>query len=242
MSKDLSKIFKAHDKDEISSTDPILKNTKAAQMCIIGPKRSGKSSLILSLLSSAKLYKGHFGNIFYISPSTDGKMSSLIEEIDKEGKYYKELTEGNIQKILDYIKEEQGKQKFKEKKLGHKLPPIYNLLVLDDCMADLPRTFKKNKITSLFMNARHYNLSTMVVSQVYKGIPASIRKQTDIFYLFPVVKKEKEALMEDFDIPEAAFDHCFADESDHPFLTVNVVSKHHPTFFRKMDRMDMKSE
>lgn len=103
----------------------------------------------------------------------------------------------------------------------------------------MPRSFKKNKITSLFMNARHYCLSTMIVSQVYKGIPAQVRKQTDMLYTFPVVKKEKEAMMEDWDIPQGVFDCAFEDESDHPFLTINVVSKAHPAFFRKMDTIEL---
>jgi hypothetical protein len=232
---DLSKLFKAHDHDVVDNKAPVLKNTKAVQMMIVGAKRSGKSSLILSLLSSTKLYKNYFHNIYMISPSTsDGKMTPLIRELEGQGKFYKELTEANIEKILNEIKAEQDALKMKEKKLKKKLPPIYNLLILDDVMADLPRSFKKNKITSLFMNARHFSLSTMIVSQVYKGVPAQVRKQTDIIYTFPIVKKEKEAIMEDWDVPEAVFDVAFEDESDHPFLTVNVVSKQHPCFFRKM--------
>jgi hypothetical protein len=234
----LDKLFKSHDNDEVDPTAPILKNTKAVQMMIIGAKRSGKSTLILSLLSSSKLYKNYFGNIFMISPSTsDGKMKGLIDEIRKADNFFTELNEMNIQTILERIETEQNAVKMKEKKLKKKLPPIYNLLILDDVMADLPRGFKKNKITSLFMNARHYNLSTMIVSQVYKGIPAQVRKQTDMIYTFPLVKKEIEALQEDWDVPDEIIERAFDDESDHPFLTVNVISKHHPCFFRKMTRI-----
>jgi predicted ATPase len=234
----LDKLFKSHDNDEVDPTAPILKNTKAVQMMICGAKRSGKSTLILSLLSSSKLYKNYFGNIFMISPSTsDGKMKGLIDEIRKADNFFTELNEMNIQTILERIETEQNAVKMKEKKLKKKLPPIYNLLILDDVMADLPRGFKKNKITSLFMNARHYNLSTMIVSQVYKGIPAQVRKQTDMIYTFPLVKKEIEALQEDWDVPDEIIERAFDDESDHPFLTVNVISKHHPCFFRKMTRM-----
>jgi hypothetical protein len=240
---DLSKLFKAHDHDVVDKKAPVLKHTKAVQMMIVGAKRSGKSSLILSFLENAKLYRGYFHNIYMISPSvSDGKMIPLIRELEGQGKFYKELNEGNIQKILDEIKAEQNAIKAKEKKTKKKLPPIYNLLILDDVMADLPRSFKKNVITSLFMNARHYSLSTMIVSQVYKGVPAQVRKQTDIIYTFPVVKKEKEAMCEDWDVPPEIFDAAFEDESDHPFLTINVVSKSHPAFFRKMTPIEMTSD
>ena len=240
---DLSNLFKAHDHDVIDKKAPVLKNTKAVQMMIVGAKRSGKSSLILSLLGSPKIYKGYFHNIYMISPSvSDGKMIPLIRELEGQGKFYKELTEANVLKILNEIKAEQDMIKAKEKKTKKKLPPIYNLLILDDVMADLPRSFKKNVITSLFMNARHYSLSTMIVSQVYKGVPAQVRKQTDIIYTFPLVKKEQESMKDDWNIPDEIFNAAFEDESDHPFLTINVVSKHRPTYFRKMTEIEMTSD
>jgi hypothetical protein len=58
-----------------------------------------------------------------------------------------------------------------------------------------------------------------------------------MLYIFPMAnKKEKEAIQEDWDIPDEVFEEAFDDESDHPFLTVNIVSSK-PTFFRKMERM-----
>ena len=238
MASDLSSIFKAHDKDDVSKTEPILKNTKGSISIISGKKRTGKSSLWLSMLSSPKLFGGYFGIIFLISPCQEDKTKSLREELDSEGKYYSSLTEGNIQKILDYIKMEQAKHKMKEMKLKKKLPPIYNLIILDDCVADLPRTFKKNCITNLFYNHRHYNASIWCVTQSYKSIAPNLRKQTDIMYIFPMSnKKEIESLQDDWSIPDEIFEECFRDESDHPFLTVNLVGTK-PCFFRKMTRME----
>ena len=49
-------------------------------------------------------------------------------------------------------------------------------------------------------------------------------------------------MCEDWDVPQEVFDVAFQDESDHPFLTINVVSKAHPTFFRKMTRIEMTSD
>jgi hypothetical protein len=235
---DLSKIFKAHDKDDVSKHDPILKNTKGSIMLLLGKKRTGKSSLWLSLLSSPKLFGGYFGNIFLISPSKEEKTKALREELEAEGKYYTDLTEANITSIVNYIKAEQAKQKMKELKLKKKLPPIYNCLILDDCVSDLPRSFKKNVITNLFLNHRHISLSIILISQAYKAIAPTLRKQADIMYIFPMSNlKEKEALQEDWDIPDEIFDKAFEDESDHPFLTVNVVGTK-PTFFRKMTKIE----
>jgi len=233
----LSDLFKAHDKDNIDKDAPILKNTKGASIAIIGKKRTGKTSLWLSLLSEKKLYRGHFTNIFLISPSGgDPKLKELIEELSKEDKYFKDLTETNIQKILDIITYEQQMKKAKEKKIGKKLPEMYNLLILDDVISDIGKSFK-SKICKLFLNQRHYNLSTILISQAYPLIPLGIRKNFDIMHIFPMANiKEKEAIQNDYDIPDEIFELCYEDESDHPFLTVNVCGSK-PTFFRKMDRI-----
>ena len=233
----LDSVFKAHDSDQVSKNDPFLKNTKGSIMIISGKKRSGKSTLWLSMISSNKIFKGYFGNIFLISPSQEDKTSELRRELDKDGKYYKELNEANISSILSYIKTEQQAQKMKEQKTKKKLPPIYNLLILDDVVADLPRTFKKNIITSLFLNHRHYNMTIFCITQSYKSIAPTLRKQADLLYLFPTANlKEQEALQEDWSIPDEIFEEAFADESDHPFLTVNLVGSK-PVFFRKMTKM-----
>lgn len=134
---------------------------------------------------------------------------------------------------------EMSQQKRKEEKLKRKLPPIYNLLILDDVVADMPRSFKKNIITNLFFNHRHYNLTIFVITQSYKQIAPSIRKQADLLYIFPMANlKEKEAFQDDWDIPDAIFDLAFQDEHEHPFLTTNMVGNK-PVFFRKFDLIKM---
>jgi hypothetical protein len=175
--------------------------------------------------------------VFLISPSKEEKTKSLRSELEKEGKYFTDLNQMNIDTILNYIKNEESLKKQKEKKIGKKLPPIYNCIWLDDVVADLPRSMKKNCITNLFYNHRHYNVSIIVTTQSYKQIAPNLRKQSDILYIFPIANlKEKEAIQEDWNIPDAIFDEAFDDESDHPFLTVNVVSSK-PTFFRKFEPM-----
>ena len=235
----LSNIFKAHDKDDVSKTDPILKHTKGSVMIISGKKRTGKTSLWLSMLGSKHLFKDYFGNIFMISPSKEDKTRELREELEKEEKYYSELNEPNVKSILDYIKMEMSQQKRKEEKLKRKLPPIYNLLILDDVVSSLPRSFKKNIMTDLFYNHRHYNLTLFVITQSYKNIAPNIRKQADILYVFPMTNlKEIESIQEDWSIPDEVFDLAFDKEEEHPFLTVNLVGNR-PIYFRKFDLIKM---
>jgi hypothetical protein len=235
----LSNLFQAHDNDHIDKDAPILKETKGASIAIIGKKRTGKTSLILSMLSHRKLYGGHFGNIFLITPSSgDGKMKELIDELDSQGKYFKDLNEQNISKILDFIKNEQAQKKMKENKLKKKLPEIYNLLILDDVISDIGKSFK-SKICKLFLNQRHFNLSTILVSQAYPLIPLGIRKNFDIMHIFPMSNlKEKEAIQNDFNIPDKVFNILDDHEHEHPFLTVNVVGAK-PKFFLKLDPINI---
>jgi septin family protein len=69
----------AVDHDTIDKKAPVLKNTKAVQMMIVGAKRSGKSTLILSLLFSDEVAEELFSQYRgMISPSSsDGKMTPL---------------------------------------------------------------------------------------------------------------------------------------------------------------------
>jgi len=235
----LSDQFKAHDRDVTDAQAPILKNTKAVLMLVIGKKRTGKSTLVLNMLNSKKLYGDYFQNIFLISPSTsDDKMKPLINELEKEDKFYKELTESNIEKIKNYITDEQARIRLYDKRNKTKTPMPRNLLILDDVVTDLPRSFKKNVITGLFYNMRHYSLSIFLISQSYKQIFPSIRKQADMIYTFPMTNlKEKEALQDDWDVPDYIFDKAFQREEDHPFLTINI-SGSKPVFFRMMDRIE----
>jgi hypothetical protein len=230
-------LFEAHDKDIVSPDEPILKNTKGIISLIVGKKRSGKSTLWYNMITKKELYGGYFHNIFLISPSKETKTQSLREELDSEGKYFSELTQDNIKKITDYMTAEQQKHKAMEMKLKKKLPPIYNLIIFDDCVADLPRTMKKSAITNLFYNTRHYNASIFCVTQSYKNVAPNLRKQADLLYVFPTANlKELEAIQEDWSIPEAIFEECFRDEDSHPFLTVNLCGSK-PRYFNKLEKM-----
>ena len=80
-------------------------------------------------------------------------------------------------------------------------------------------------------------LSIFCVTQSYKSIAPTLRKQADLLYLFPMTNlKEREAIQDDWDVPDEILDRAFANESDHPFLTVNLVGSK-PVFFRMMEKM-----
>lgn len=236
----LSGAIKAHDKDIINPDEPIIKNTKACVSLIIGRKRSGKSSLYLSMLNHPAIYRGYYHNIFMICPSkSDDKMSDLMKELEKDGKLFDAVNDANINTIISIIRGEQAQKKAKEKKTGKKLPELRNLIIMDDVVSDLPRSHKKNPITNLFYNCRHLNASIICISQSYKNIHPNLRKQADQLFIFPMAnKKEVEALQDDWDIPNEIFDYAFEDESDHPFLLVNVCGNKN-RFFRKFDKINI---
>ena len=235
----LSKVLKALDEDKTDKDCPILKGTKGALICIVGKKRTGKTSLYLNMLSHKDIYNNYFHNIFMISPSatSDHKLKTLVDEIQSEDNFYSALTEGNIHDILKKIEVEQEMIKSKRIKLK-KGQKIFNLLILDDVITDIPRTMKRNLISQLFYNQRHYNLTIILISQSYRNIPPNIRKQIDILHFFPATNlKEKEALQDDWDVPDNIIELATTGE-DHPFLTINLVGQK-PIFFKKFDRINI---
>jgi hypothetical protein len=223
-------IIKKYDNDDVDD-EPLPKKTKGLLWIISGKKRSGKTTLYLSALEHKQGYKGYFDNIFIISESAkyDDKLKNLVHNAEKQGKYYKELNSNNIESIKTYIKHEKSKLNKKEKANYH------NLLILDDVITSVPLTKKKNAISDLFFNQRHYNLTIFLISQTFINIPPSIRKQADIISFFPTPNlKEVETLQNEYNIPDEYIEKCFKG-NDHPFLHLNVVKL--PIIYRKFTKL-----
>jgi GTPase SAR1 family protein len=153
---------------------------------VIGKKGSGKSTLILNLLKkkSSPYYK-KFDNIYLISPTAgrDTKFEKLVDELKQEDKYYDELNDENISEIINRLQEfndefieEQEENKTKEKP--------NNLLILDDCLANLPSSNAHSLINKIFTNARHYKLSIWCLVQKYNKLNPLIRTNSDLITIF----------------------------------------------------------
>ena len=185
-------------------------------MSIIGAPGSGKSSLMLSMLTHPEMYKKVFHNIYVVVPknSRDSMPGEPFKDHPPE-KLFDELTFS----VLDYV-ENQCKTESVEKH--------YSLLILDDCAAELKKMPIENMLKRLVWNRRHLRLSIWILSQSYISIPLSIRKAVSHLVMFrPRNKKETEALFSELlmlpkEQQESLVNHIFPEGESHGFLFLDT--------------------
>lgn len=212
----LSSEMKAHDSQLIHSDDVLPLGSRIFAM--IGPKGSGKSSIVLSLLTSKKSpFKRYFDNILLVSPTAkyDDKMKPLQEEVESEGHYWENLNDQTAEEITEILNELNAEKK-----------KVQNLIILDDCTHSFPTGRKPSKISSLFTNSRHLKASIWVITHKYTSMPTLFRNQVDALFIFRTNSKmEIECFKRDLNCDEDQFEKNLKEATDEPhsFLFVNLV-------------------
>jgi hypothetical protein len=202
-----------------------------------GKKGSGKSTLILNLLKrKTSPYYRHFDNIFMVSPTAkrDPKFEKLIEELQRDGKFYDTLDETTINDIIEKIKT--FNDKFLEE---HPKKKPFNLILLDDCIHMMPTSTQQSTIQQLFTNQRHLKVSLFVATQKLNKLPTLCRANADLISFFPNDnRKEFECLENEWSIDPKLLKSVYEFAIDQPnsFLHISFFGRK-PTFFKKFDRI-----
>jgi Cdc6-like AAA superfamily ATPase len=225
---------------EISSLDNQVESSRDAIpsgniiYAIIGGKGSGKSTLILNLLSKkdSPFYK-RFDNIFFCSPTAqrDHKFDNLVQELEVEEKYFTDCHNETLNNIIERLKESVDDN-----------PDVKNLLILDDCIHMLSSSSDKNSaLNELVTQSRHMKLSIVIVSQQLKKINTLIRNQIDCISFFRTHKiKEYQALEELLNINKKLLKIYYdqATKTNNGFLHISLMTNT-PVFFRNFDKMEL---
>jgi KaiC/GvpD/RAD55 family RecA-like ATPase len=187
---------------------------KAFFWALIGSAGSGKTSLMIHLLTSDDCYKKKFDHVHLIAPKSS--MASLSEKDNIWSGHPPEKIHNELNwSILDKI-EHLAKERI------HKKPRENTLLVIDDMAAHLKEKATEQKLRDIVFNRRHIGTSIMILVQSYNAMPLSLRKTLSHFSVFkPRNKKETEAIFEEviFLSKHAAEDvHRFVYREDHDFL------------------------
>lgn len=190
------------------------------RILIIAPSNSGKSVLLASLLSSDDMpYKKIFkSNIFMFSPTIHLQDPAFSEVKNiKEGNIYSEYNENILAELI-------SEQEENIKKLGKtKCPNI--CIVMDDCVHELPST-KKNLLKKLFFSGRHFNISLIILSQMYKSIDKSLRINSSDIILFETGNNnELRAIGEESAIDPKEFIRIFKHATSEPYSFLVIHNK-----------------
>ena len=150
-------------------------------MAIIGSAGSGKTNMMVTLLTSYQAYKKAFHTVHIVMPSHS--VASLKKNVFKNPPRMRdELTGSVLYGILEIMKED-AKEKYDF------------LLILDDVTASLKDKSLQKLLKKTIYNRRHYWLNIMTLLQSYNAMPISIRKTLSHFLSYkPRNKKEVTAI------------------------------------------------
>ena len=182
---------------------------------IIAPPGSGKTSLMTNLITRKDMYRKRFHNIWcFTPPNSSASIPGLYNKLD-EAKIYDQLDASSIAIVIDRLKE--------EAKEGRR-----SLIILDDQMVFLKDKEVAKGLNFITANRRHLGASLWCLSQSFKSISATTRKQmSHIFYFKPRSRMELSAVSEEvlfLDKKQTVelFDFVFDEGDKHAFLLVNM--------------------
>lgn len=203
---------------------------------IIGGIGSGKSNLVANILNIPVKqggYRKFFSKIFVISPSMKqekGKFSKLVEETEREGNFYTSLNNNTLKDIMEKLEEFNDETDYKEN----------SLLLLDDCLAELPKsqTHPKNALLhKIICNARHLNLSVWITSQKLKCINTITRCNAQMVSMFSAVPKEREDFCTEYGVDPRVYQYCTQEPYSFCHLVMNKGGI--PVIYKKFDRLSL---
>lgn len=159
--------------------DPLLKHMNKSFCCgLIGKGGSGKTSMVVGLISTPKKLKKVFNRIYVFMPASSqaSMKNNIFDELPNDQKF-EGVTFDNLSEIYNTLLDN---TELKRK----------SLLIFDDVQSYLKNKETEKALTHIINNRRHLRTSIFIIAQNYMKIPTDIRKVfTDVF-CFNISKKE----------------------------------------------------
>ena len=172
-------------KDKLDNIEIFKLMNKSHFALFLGKAGSGKSSLVISFLSSKDAFKKCFHNIFLFCPANS--RSSIKDDFWENNleaeQIYDDLTIDNLIDVYSKI-EQDALQGFK------------SLIILDDVQKNLKGDCEKF-LLHIINNRRHNRICIWICCQNYKTIPLQVRLTLTDLFIFKVGKQEIENIYEE---------------------------------------------
>ena len=189
-------------------------------MLISGRSGSGKTNVLINLLTRKEFYGNYFHYTCVFSPTAgEGDDMYDVLKLPKEN-IKNEFSEEDLNAII-----EKRKELIQRKGIEWVSRNSRVLIVLDDIIAN---THFLNSPEALMMFAllRHYLCSVIVLTQSYRKIPRSLRLNVNGTIIFPSTQSEIEILLEEITpsgIKKREFEKVidYATEGQYDFLYIN---------------------
>jgi GTPase SAR1 family protein len=199
---------------------------------LVGPSGGGKTVLLTNMILD--IYRDCFSRVYIWSPSINvdstwkpvkDYIRDHIKPNDREKCYFDSYEPSELeqviktqQKVIDYQKEQKHKD-------------LYQILiVIDDFADDTNFTRKSTLLHQLYIRGRHYMISTITSTQVYKQISPIVRKNMTHLFIYRLRNYgDLESIVEEL---SAIYDkktllqiYHEAVSEDYSFLYVNLMQK-----------------
>lgn len=196
---------------------------------ILGPPKSGKTSMLISILNQKKedkIYYKTFNKVYIIMPSQSrNSLKENIFEKHNPSRLFDELNLENLQNIYDQVEADslEGKS---------------SLIVYDDCGAVMKQNDIQMLLKKMSFNRRHLRLCQMFLIQSWKSTPLTIRKLYTNLIVFKPPKLDFEAIIaesieKDKDV---ALGLMKIYKSPHDYLFINIPTQE---IFYNQDKLEI---
>lgn len=146
----------------------------------IAPTGSGKSVVIVNLLSRKRYLRNFYDLILFYSPNVNYEEEHkeiIVKNPDTEVKFEEKFKEKEFGAMVNKLINEQKELKDKKK-------PMKKILIIIDDFASDKKVMKSKTLKDLFFAGRKYNISVWITSQYYKIVPPDIRTNAEHLIIF----------------------------------------------------------
>lgn len=160
-------------------------------MVISGASGSGKTQLLLNILSRKDLFGDYFHKIIIFSP-TAGNLDDTYKllKLPKEN-FIKKFDVSILETILSNRKKQIEKEGIEKVAKTDRV-----ILIFDDMIAEKSFLDSKESLM-MFTLLRHYLISVCILSQSFKKIPRAIRLNANYLAIFPSLESEIQIMLDE---------------------------------------------
>ncbi len=151
---------------------------------LLGKPKSGKSSLLWSMLKDKRMLNKVFDNVYLFQPShSRASIKNNIFKKHPEDKMFEELNYEDLDDVMDRIRATDPKET--------------NVIIFDDQSAYLKNKETLRLFKELIFNRRHLRTSIYFLNQTFFSVPKELRRLFSNIFLFKVSRNEMKNLFEE---------------------------------------------
>ncbi len=198
---------------------------------LVGKPKSGKSSLMWSMLRSPKMLNKVYSHVYLFQPShSRASIKNNIFKKHDKSKMYDELTYEDLDEVIDKIKATDPKEN--------------SVIIFDDMSAYLKNKETLRLFKELIFNRRHLRTSIYFLNQTFFSVPKELRRLFSNIFVFKVSRNEMKNLFEEVveqdhvkelmpEISKMVYDKPYQ------YLFINTDNQ---KFYKGFDRIDFEED